>query len=379
MKIILIIDSFKGSLTSKEVEDVASQELKKIIPDTNIISIPIADGGEGFLSAITQNIPTQTQYIHAHNPCMEMIKTQYKISKDGRTAFIEMASISGLPLIREEQRNPMKTTTFGAGELIKDALDKGCRKFIIGIGGSATNDAGTGMLQALGYRFLDKRGKLLKQGGRTLEKITHIDSSNQHPELKNAHFIVACDVNNPFFGPNGAAHIFAHQKGADVKMIHSLDKGMQNFAKIIYQETGNDISSIPGSGAAGGLGGGMLAFFQTELQSGANILLKAINFNEKINNADLIITGEGKIDRQTLMGKAPFHILQAGQNKSIPVIAIAGKTEDRDKLIQAGFKAIYETTPSSMSLKDAMKPEIAKENIRKTIQELASTHLKSFI
>ena len=162
-------------------------------------------------------------------------------------------------------------------------------------------------------------------------------------------------------------------------MIHSLDKGMQNFAKIIYQETGNDISSIPGSGAAGGLGGGMLAFFQTELQSGANILLKAINFNEKINNADLIITGEGKIDRQTLMGKAPFHILQAGQNKSIPVIAIAGKTEDRDKLIQAGFKAIYETTPSSMSLKDAMKPEIAKENIRKTIQELASTHLKSFI
>ena len=379
MKIILAIDSFKGSLTSKETESIVLQELKKLFPYSNIISIPIADGGEGFLSVISQNIPTTTHYIHAHNPCMEIIKTQYKISLDKKTAFIEMANINGLPLIRDEQKNPMLTSTFGTGEIIRDALDKGCKKFIIGIGGSATNDAGTGMLQALGYRFLDKRGKELGYGGQILDKIYDIDLTQVHKGLGNARFTVACDVKNPFCGPSGAANIFARQKGANDEMILSLDKGMLNFAKIIYQKTGKDILSIPGSGAAGGLGGGILAFLHAELQSGSKILFNICNFYEKINHADLIITGEGKIDNQTLMGKIPFQILQAGLSKSIPVIAIVGKAENINELKQAGFEAIYETAPNSMTIKEAMKAEVAKENIRRIIPKLASTHLKSFI
>ena len=377
MKIILAIDSFKGSLTSKEVEDIVSQELRDIIPGINIISIPIADGGEGFLSAITRSIPTQTHYVHAHNPCMEIIKVPYNISEDGETAYIEMAGISGLPLIREEQRNPMKTTTFGTGELIKDALDKGCRNFIIGIGGSATNDAGTGMLQALGFRFLDEEGKPLGQGGEILEKIASIDSTNQHPKLKNAYFIVACDVKNPFYGPNGAALIFARQKGADNNMITVLDRGMHSFAQIIKIQTGNDIASLPGSGAAGGLGGGMAALLNCELKPGAEILLDISGFHKKVEKADLIITGEGKIDKQTLMGKLPYHILQAGIKRKIPVIAIAGLVEDKSQLLHAGFNSIYQITPDSMNLKEAMKAQIAKENIRKTIKKLASFHFGS--
>ena len=377
MKIILVIDSFKGSLSSKDTEDVVSQELKKIMPDINIVSIPIADGGEGFLSAITQNIPTQTHYVHAHNPCMEIIKAPYNISEDGETAYIEMASISGLPLIREDQRNPIKTTTYGTGELIKDALEKGCRKFIIGIGGSATNDAGTGMLQALGFCFLDKEGISLGQGGGILEKIASIDSTFQHPKLKNAHFIIACDVKNPFYGPNGAAPIFARQKGADDSMISALDRGMHSFAQIIKAHTGKDIATLPGSGAAGGLGGGMAAFLNCELKSGAEILLDISKFHEKVEKADLIITGEGKIDKQTLMGKLPYHILRAGIKRKIPVIAIAGQVEDKSELLHAGFEAIYQTSPDSMNLKEAMKPETAKENIRKAIKKLASFHFRS--
>lgn len=379
MKIVLAIDSFKGSLTSKEVEDIVSQELKDIAPDTNIVSIPIADGGEGFLSTIARNLPTQTHYTHAHNPCMEIIKAPYNISEDGETAYIEMAGISGLPLIRENQRNPMKTTSFGTGELIKDALDKGCRRFIIGIGGSATNDAGTGMLQALGFRFLDKEGNPLGQGGEILEKIASIDHTNQHPKLKNAHFIVACDVKNPFYGPHGAVHIFARQKGADDNAIASLERRMQRFAQLLMSHTGKDINAIAGSGAAGGLGGGMAAFLNCELKSGAEILLDISGFHKKSGKADLIITGEGKIDKQILMGKLPYHILQAGIKKGIPVIAIAGQVEDKDKLLHAGFDSIYQATPDSMNLKEAMKPEIAKENIRKTIKNIVSHILLFFI
>ena len=379
MKIVLAIDSFKGCLTSIEVENIISNELKNILPNCNISSIPIADGGEGTLSTISQNIKINTHYINAHNPCMEVTKTQYGISGDGETAFIEMASISGLTLIKESQKNPMETTSFGTGELIKDALDKGCRNFIIGIGGSATNDAGTGLLQALGFRFYDKKGDLLGHGGKILHKITDIDSSAIHKRLKDAHFTIACDVNNPFCGPNGASYIFAKQKGADENMIQALDKGMLHFAQIIHKKTGKDIKSIPGSGAAGGVGGAMLAFLNCKLKQGAKILLDISGFHKKAINANLIITGEGKIDKQTLMGKIPYHILQEGIKSQIPVIAIAGKVEDKREVIQAGFKAIYQVTPDFMNLEEAIKPEVARKNIQKAVKDLASTYLKTFI
>ena len=242
MKVIIAIDSFKGSLTSTEAGKAVEESILQIHPDWQTDIIPIADGGEGMLTVMLNAAQGKRQTLWAHNPCMELTQTEYGISADGTTAFIEMATISGLPLIREEQRNPMKTTSYGTGELIRDALEKGCTRFIIGIGGSATNDAGTGMLQALGFRFLNEKGEPLGQGGEILSEIKSIDTSEICPLLKNAHFTVACDVKNPFYGPEGAAHVFARQKGADDTMIAVLDKGMRSFAQVIQKETGKDIA-----------------------------------------------------------------------------------------------------------------------------------------
>lgn len=367
MKILIAVDSYKGSLTSLEAGQAIQAGIQNVSDIHNIEIIPIADGGEGILSVMLHTLGGKVQTIPVHNPCMELIEAEYGISTDGKTAFIEMANASGLPLIPKSRRNPMETTTYGTGELIRDALEKGCRKFIIGIGGSATNDAGTGMLQALGYRFLDKDGNPLGQGGKILENIVHICTQNVHKELKNAHFIVACDVNNPFHGLNGAAHIFARQKGANDSMIEELDRGMRSFANVIHQTTGKDISHVPGSGAAGGMGGGLLAFLNAELKSGAELILDLCHFEEKATNADLILTGEGRIDRQSLMGKIPGKILEIGKQKGVPVIAIAGCVEDKDSLLEAGFQGVYETKPDFMPLEEAMKPDIAKRNIQQTV------------
>ena len=371
MKIVIAIDSFKGSLTSMEAGQAVMDSIQSFSLHYQTELIPIADGGEGMLSVMMSTTQGRLQTLEAHNPCMEKIAANYGISHDRKTAFIEMANISGLPLIKKEQQNPLKTTTYGTGELIRDALDKGCTEFIIGIGGSATNDAGIGMLQALGFQFLDKSRKALGQGGETMEKIVHICTQNVHESLKNTHFIVACDVQNPFYDPNGAAAVYARQKGADDAMIEELDRGMRSFAQVILKETGRDISNIPGSGAAGGMGGGMLAFLNAELRSGADLLLDLSQFESKIADADLIITGEGRIDRQSLMGKIPGKILEIGKRKGIPVIAIAGCVEDEGILKSAGFKGIFATKPQNMTLEEAMKKEVAIRNINIVIQSVA--------
>ena len=363
MKIIIAIDSFKGSLTSMEAAQAIQAGILKALPHCHTVLIPMADGGEGMLSIMLEATKGKKQTVSAHNPCMKIIPTEYGISADGRTAFIEMASISGLPLISEKERNPMKTTTIGTGELIRDALNKGCTEFIIGIGGSATNDAGIGMLQALGFRFMDAAGKELGAGGEMMEKVDSIDDASIHPKLRDAHFVVACDVQNPFYGPNGAAHVYARQKGADDDMIATLDKGLRSFAQILQKETGKDIGPIPGSGAAGGMGGGMMALLNAELKSGADLLLDVCHFKERIADASLIITGEGKIDRQSLMGKIPGKILQAGQAEGIPVIALAGCVEDEEALKAAGFESIYAAKPKEMPLEEAIKKDVAMKNI----------------
>ena len=376
MKIILAIDSFKGSLTSLEAEQAVAETIIQRFPQATVVCIPIADGGEGTLSVLLHVSRGNYQYLQAHNPCMEIIPTQYGISADKQTAYIEMATISGLPLLKEHQKNPMKTTTFGTGELIKDALEKGCTHFIIGIGGSATNDAGTGMLQALGYRFYDKAGKELGTGGEVIGKIARIESSNRHPLLANAHFTVACDVQNPFYGPQGAAHVFARQKGANDEMIERLDEGMKTFAQVIQQHTGKDISQLPGSGAAGGLGGCLAAFMNANLKSGAELLLQATGFYDCIANANLIITGEGKIDKQSLMGKITGKILEEGKQRGIPVIALTGLAEDIDLLKKAGFAGIHPITEAGFQpLKEAMKPAIAKRNLKITVSKIISNYL----
>ena len=376
MKVVIAIDSFKGSLTSTEAGQAVAIGIQQQFPQCQIKLLPIADGGEGMLAVMLNTVEGEVQYLTAHNPCMENIRTSYGISADGTTAFIEMANISGLPLIRKEQQNPMKTTTYGTGELIRDALEKGCTQFIIGIGGSATNDAGIGMLQALGFEFLDKKYQPLGFGGEILGKIDSINIRKVDPKVKSAHFIVACDVQNPFYGPNGAAAIYARQKGANDAMIEELDRGMQAFAQVIQRETGKDISMIPGSGAAGGMGGGMLAFLNAELRSGADLLLDLSHFESQIEGADLIITGEGRMDRQSLMGKITGKILEAGKRKEIPVIAFAGSIADIEIMESAGFKGLFATKPDSMPLEEAMKPDIAIQNIRSA---LASAHLEALI
>ena len=373
MKITLAIDSFKGSLTSAEAEQAAKQAILPYNKDCQVDCIPIADGGEGTLPVLMEHLHGSTHIVHAHNPCMDIIPATYGISGDGHTAFIEMASINGLPLLTEAQRNPMHTTTYGTGELIRDALDKGCRQFIIGIGGSATNDAGTGMLQALGYRFLDTQRDELKQGGKILKDIAYIDESQKDKRLKNAHFIVICDVENPFYGPNGAAYVYARQKGATEQMIKELDEGMQRFAKVVEATTGKDISTLPGSGAAGGLGGSLHAFLHAELKPGAEILLKLSQFHQRIADTDLIITGEGKIDQQSLMGKITGKILQAGQAQGVPVVAIAGCIEDKSQLMKAGFKGVYATRPAGMPLEKAMQREIAMQCVKETVLQILNT------
>lgn len=373
-KVIIAIDSFKGCLPSAEAGKAAAEGIRSAFPECEILSLPIADGGEGMLDVLIAATNGREVQLSAHNPLMKWHDTYYGISEDEKTAFIEMASISGLPLVPPEKRNPMLTTSYGTGELIRDALERGCRNFIIGIGGSATNDAGLGMLQALGFRFLDKEGKVLRTGcGGVLMEVASIDTSFVHPGLRTSHFTVACDVQNPFCGPEGATYIFAPQKGADRKMVEALDASMKNFAEVIFHKTGKDISNHPGAGAAGGMGGSLLAFLNAELKPGIQLMLDALDFSCKIEGADLIITGEGKADRQTLMGKVPSGILREARKQDIPVILLAGSIEDSDELYKAGFQEVISINAPSVPLTQAMQPDFAYANIRRTVRKICTS------
>ena len=370
-KVVIAIDSFKGCLPSAEAGKAAAEGIRSVYPECEILCLPIADGGEGMLDVLFAATYGQMIHISAHNPLMEWHDTYYGISEDGKTAFIEMACISGLHLVPPEKRNPMLTTTNGTGELIRNALERGCRNFIIGIGGSATNDAGLGMLQALGFRFLDKEGKESGIGnGESLTKVDTVDITLFNPALISCNFPVACDVQNPFYGPEGAAYVFAPQKGADRKMVEILDTGLRHFSEVIRHATGKDISNHPGAGAAGGMGGSLLAFLNAALKPGIQLLLDILDFSNKIKGVDLIITGEGKADKQTLMGKVPSGILAEARQQDIPVILLAGKVEDADELQQAGFQRVFSINPPFLSLEQAMQPDIARKNIHQTVEAI---------
>lgn len=368
-RIAIASDSFKGSVTSLEVATSAERAIHEVFPDCEVLKIPIADGGEGTTEALVYAMEGKMITCQVHDPLMHHMDASYGILGDTVTAVIEMASASGLPLVPEGKRNPLLTTTYGTGELIKDALLRGCRHFLIGIGGSATNDAGTGMLQALGFRFLGKDGHELGQGGKILQDIYSIDRSHVLPQLREATFTVACDVNNPFSGENGAAFVYARQKGADNEMIRALDDGLKNFASVIRQQENIDIDSIPGAGAAGGLGGGFLAFLPTTLKSGIQMVLDALRFEEKIKGVELIITGEGKLDKQTGMRKAPMGVLRAAQRQDIPVIAIGGLVEEAEALNQLGFLSVFSIQAGVTTLQQAMSREFAMRNIERTITQ----------
>ena len=289
----------------------------------------------------------------------------------GRTAVMEMSAASGLPLLTAQERNPLKTTTYGTGEMIADAFGRGCREFLIGIGGSATNDAGVGMLRALGFRFLDAEGAELVGGGDILEHIYSIDDSGALPSLREATFSVACDVTNPLYGPEGAAYVFAPQKGADEAMVERLDAGLKNFAEVVKRYNGEDIATLRGAGAAGGLGGGFKALLGARLERGVDMVLEAIRFADIINGCDLVVTGEGRLDCQTMMGKTPSGVLQMAKNQGVPCVAIGGAIEKCKELEQSGFDVILSVTPENMPLAQAMQREVAMANVERTAEQIA--------
>jgi len=334
--------------------------------------VPIADGGEGTTQAICKRIPSTNIEIKVKDPLMRPIKASYNIT-DNDIAVIEMATASGLPLVEPKLRNPELTTTFGTGELIENALDKGCRKFIIGIGGSATNDAATGLLSALGYRFLDKDGNVLEPIGGNLIYVDKIDDSNVDSRVKDSKFTVACDVNNPFYGPQGAAFIYARQKGATNSQIEELDEGLRNFAKVIEKYSGKDVSQMPGAGAAGGMGGALYAILGAKLEAGINVVLDTVHFKEIIKDADLILTGEGRIDGQTKMGKALNGVLDYARPLNIPVIGIGGSIEDAKELDKTGFTSVFCIQQGAVSLEEAMNRENALDNVKTTVRQIMLT------
>ena len=369
-KVIIAIDSFKGCLPSAEAGKAAAEGIHSVYPECEVICLPIADGGEGMLDVLIAATNGREVQISAHNPLMEWYDTHYGISEDEKTAFIEMASISGLPLLPPSRRNPMLTTSYGLGEIIAEALNKGCRHFIIGIGGSATNDAGLGMLQALGFRFFDHDNKLLGSGGQILSRVAAIDTTAVHPALSEASFTIACDVDNPFYGPRGATRIFAGQKGATPEMTEHLEAGMQAIAAVIAQTTGKDIGRIPGSGAAGGVGGAFLAFTNARLMSGIDLILTHLQFGKRIQNADLIITGEGSADAQTTMGKVAYGILREARKQNIPVLLVAGHIADTPSLYTAGFSGIFSIAPGPVTLEKSVHPEFAATHLQRLITQI---------
>ncbi|MBO4984654.1 MAG: glycerate kinase [Bacteroides sp.] len=371
-RIVIAIDSFKGCLSSTEANAAAAAGVARLFPTCEVITLPVADGGEGMLEVLLSATHGSRIDTEVHDPLMRPLTAGYGLSGDGETAFIEMAAASGLPLVSTELRNPLHTTTYGTGEQMADALRRGCRHFIIGLGGSATNDAGLGMLQALGFRFFTASGKEITEPicGRHLTQIARIDASTALPALSECRFTAACDVRNPFFGSEGAAHIFAPQKGADEASVALLNEGLRNVAQLIRRDLGREIAEVPGAGAAGGMGGGLMAALDCELKPGIELLLTALHFDEQLHGADLVITGEGKADRQTLMGKVPSGILHRARTRGIPTLLIAGRVDDAELLKEAGFQEVTGINPPNLPLEEAMKPEVARENIVQTVERL---------
>ena len=369
-KIVIASDSFKGSISAAEVAACGERAVHRLFPDCKVVQLPVADGGEGTVETLTAALGGQSVATVVHDPLGRLITAQYGLITKEKTAIIEMATASGLPLLQPEERNPWLTSTYGTGELIRDALERGCRKFLIAIGGSATNDGGMGLLQALGFRFLNAEGQELPGCGGSLSQIEQIDTSRALTTLTECQFTVACDVTNPFYGREGAAYVFAPQKGADAEMVEALDQGLRHFAQLIQTTQGIAIDQLPGAGAAGGLGGGLVAFLQARLRPGIEMVLDALQFDTQIAGADLIFTGEGKLDAQTCMGKTPFGVLRRAQQQGIPVVALGGAVEASEALNRCGFLAVLPILPYPTSLTKAMDSTFTQQNIERTVTQV---------
>lgn len=368
MKIVVAPDSFKDSLSATQAANAIEAGIYTALSGAEVIKVPVADGGEGTMKTLVEALGGEYVTCLVNDPLRRQISASYGIVRSGGTptAIIDMASASGLTLLSPAERNPLVTTSYGTGQLIADAYTRGCRHIVLGIGGSATNDAGKGMLEALGCRFLDSAGNELNPGGESLNALDFIDTSHMNPLVQACRFTIICDVDNPLYGPSGAACIFAPQKGATPHAVVTLDNGLRRFAACVEANLGKQVAQVSGAGAAGGLGAACLAFLHATLKPGIETVLETLQFSRLIDGADLIITGEGKIDRQTLMGKAPYGILLPAREKGIPVIALGGAVEDRDVLLTAGFRGIFCIQSSAMPLKRALQPHIAAENLKQT-------------
>ena len=355
MRFLFASDSFKGSLSSEKIIELLKESAENVFPGCETRGVPIADGGEGTVDAVIAVTKGEKRVIEVHGPLMENVESSSGIFH-GDCAIIEMAAASGLPMVSPEKRNPLNTTTYGTGELIRDALDQGYQKISIAIGGSATNDGGMGAMRALGIRFLDAEGKELEGRGSDLAKVVDIDSTNLHSAVAEAEFTVMCDVNNPLTGPKGATYTFGKQKGGTPEILDELEMGMKNYAMVIQKKFGINVDSIAGAGAAGGLGAALCVFLNAEMKSGIETVLDLIDFDGLLEETDLVVTGEGQIDWHSAFGKVPSGIGQRCQAKGIPAVAVVGGMgSGAEKIYEFGVESIIPTINGAMEMEEALE------------------------
>ncbi|MCF1684748.1 glycerate kinase [Tetragenococcus halophilus] len=367
MKIVIAPDSFKESMTSLEAATAIEKGFKKVLPNEEYIKVPMADGGEGTVQSIIDATGGSFKTETVKGPLGESLEAQYGLTGDKKVAVIEMAASSGLDKVEPSDRNPLKTSTYGFGELIHSALDEGVEEIILGIGGSATNDGGAGMIMSLGGKLLDKDEKNIIPTGEGLKELQFIDISDMHPRIKDVTFRVACDVDNPLTGPNGASYIYGPQKGGDSKMLEQLDKNLAHYAEVVQKQMGTDIDSPSGAGAAGGLGAGLLGFLDAKLQRGGDLLVEMLSLEDALKGADLLITGEGSINHQTRFGKTPVAVSHVGKKLNIPTIAFAGSlNEGYESIYEEGINAAFSIIPQLSSL------EIVLANGKENLETLSA-------
>lgn len=371
MKVIIAIDSLKGSLSSMEAGMAIKDGILAAKPDAEVIVKPLADGGEGTTDALIEGMNGERIDLTVTGPMHTPVDAYYGYLKDTNTAVMEMASAAGITLVPDSEKNPLLATSYGVGEMINDAIQRGCRNFIIGIGGSVTNDGGIGMLKALGVRFLDENGEDAGEGGQALAKIARIDVSGMNPLLKECHIQVACDVNNPLCGKNGSTYVYGPQKGVTEDMKKTLDEAMAHFARVTSETLENDYMNTPGAGAAGGLGYAFLAYTGAALTPGIELILDAVGLEEELSGADVVVTGEGRLDFQTAMGKAPVGVARLAKKYNAKVIAFAGSvTKEATACNKEGIDAFFPILRGVCTLAEAMDPVTARNNMTATVEQV---------
>ena len=371
MKVVIAIDSLKGSLSSMEAGMAIKDGILAAKPDAEVIVKPLADGGEGTTDALIEGMNGERIDLTVTGPMHTPVDAYYGYLKDTNTAVMEMASAAGITLVPDSEKNPLLATSYGVGEMISDAIQRGCRNFIIGIGGSVTNDGGIGMLKALGVRFLDENGEDAGEGGQALAKVARIDVSGMNPLLKECHIQVACDVNNPLCGENGSTYVYGPQKGVTEDMKKTLDEAMAHFARVTSETLENDYMNTPGAGAAGGLGYAFLAYTGAALTPGIELILDAVGLEEELSGADVVVTGEGRLDFQTAMGKAPVGVARLAKKYNAKVIAFAGSvTKEATACNKEGIDAFFPILRGVCTLAEAMDPVAARNNMTATVEQV---------